>query len=98
MTLDELKRLIAEANAVVPDDNEDLQILVNKEAASLILEGIAPDLAAQVVRLTEALEFYADLGMDGYDTSITDYGFSVEEGHIICDRGQRARATLEALK
>lgn len=65
------------------------------------LIAIAPDLAqevldlrAEVARLREALEFYADKAFDGYDVSITDYGLSTELGEIIKDGGDRARAAL----
>lgn len=52
------------------------------------------DLRAEVARLREALEFYADKAFDGYDVSITDYGLSTELGEIIKDGGDRARAVL----
>ena len=52
------------------------------------------DLRAEVARLREALEFYADKAFDGYDVSITDYGMSTELGEIITDGGDRARAAL----
>lgn len=65
------------------------------------LIALAPTLAqevlalrAEVARLREALEFYADKAFDGYDVSITDYGLSTELGEIIKDGGDCARAAL----
>lgn len=50
---------------------------------------------ARVKALSEALEFYADRGFDGYDVGVTDYGLSIEAGEIIKDGGERARAALQ---
>lgn len=52
---------------------------------------------AQVARLVGALEFYADKYRDGYDVAVTNYGLSAEEGPIIRDGGEIARAALAAL-
>lgn len=49
---------------------------------------------ARIAALEEALRFYADPGLDGYDVAVTDYGLSTEEGHIIKDGGAIARAAL----
>lgn len=46
----------------------------------------------------ETLRFYADEGYDGYNICITDYGLSTEDGPIIEDAGERARATLAKLR
>jgi len=53
--------------------------------------------ADRIEALEGALEFYADRDYDGYDVNITDFGLSTEEGHIIQDRGERARAALSEL-
>lgn len=49
---------------------------------------------AREARLREALEFYADRDLDGYDVHVTDYGMSTDNGRIIKDHGERARAAL----
>jgi hypothetical protein len=46
----------------------------------------------------EVLRFYADEGLDGYDIQVTDYGLSTQDGHIIKDGGDIARATLAKIK
>ena len=61
----------------------------------------ADRLEAQEALLKEAMEalrFYADEHYDGYDVCITDYGLSTENGPIITDGGDRARATLTKLR
>jgi hypothetical protein len=50
---------------------------------------------ARAERLEAALRFYADERLDGYDVAVTDYGLSTEEGHIIRDGGEIARAALQ---
>lgn len=49
---------------------------------------------AAMVPLIEALVFYADHDADGYRVDVTNYGLSTEEGEIIRDGGERARAAL----
>lgn len=49
---------------------------------------------ARIAALEEALRFYADPGLDGYDARAADYGLTVETGHIIKDGGAIARAAL----
>jgi hypothetical protein len=51
-------------------------------------------MTANTDTLREALEFYADRQLDGYDVMVTDYGLSTREGHIIRDGGEIARAAL----
>ena len=61
----------------------------------------ADRLEAQEALLKEAMEalrFYADEHYDGYDIYITDYGLSTENGPIIADSGDLARATLAKLR
>jgi len=53
---------------------------------------------AKVTKLVEALEFYADRSLEGYDVHVTDYGLSTEIGPIIKDAGARARAALRAVE
>lgn len=48
--------------------------------------------------LVEALEFYADRDGDGYRVDVTNYGLSTEEGDIVKDGGDRARAALAKAK
>lgn len=57
---------------------------------------LTPD--PRVTALVQALEFYADPTIDGYDVEITDYGLSRKEGRIIQDGGDKARAALAAFK
>ena len=63
---------------------------LHNEAADRIEE-----LQAEVARLLAALEFYADREFDGYDVRVTDYGLSMDTGHIIKDGGDVAIAALE---
>lgn len=51
-------------------------------------------LASEMIDLRKALEFYADKNGDGYDVMPTNYGFSTEEGPIVRDGGDIARAAL----
>lgn len=51
-------------------------------------------LAADLKVAREALAFYADPTLDGYDVMVTNYGLSTEEGAIIRDKGDIARAAL----
>jgi len=44
--------------------------------------------------LRGVLEFYADRDGDGYRVDVTNYGLSTEEGDIVRDGGERARAAL----
>ncbi len=44
--------------------------------------------------LLAALEFYADKNGDGYDVMVTNYGLSTDEGPIVRDGGDIARAAL----
>ena len=46
--------------------------------------------------LAEALTFYADEAGDGYDVMVTNYGLSIDNGDIIKDDGQIAKAALAA--
>ncbi|WP_156360215.1 hypothetical protein [Sphingomonas sp. Leaf226] len=48
--------------------------------------------------LRGVLEFYADRDGDGYQVDVTNYGLSTEEGEIVRDRGERARAALAQVK
>lgn len=48
----------------------------------------------KVAKLVEALEFYADRSLDGYDVQVTDYGLSTERGVILQDGGDIARAAI----
>lgn len=59
---------------------------------------LAPDLAAALLKAEEALEFYGDKDLDGYDVGVTNYGLSTEVGKIIKDGGERARATLTEIR
>lgn len=52
--------------------------------------------ALDVEKLVEALRFYANKPLDGYDTYVADYGLRIEVGEIITDAGERARAALSA--
>lgn len=67
------------------------QLLECREYDYALLERAADEIA----RLREALEFYADRSFEGYAVHIIDYGLSTEEGEIVKDGGQRARAALE---
>lgn len=70
-------------------------------AARDLVPAMADRLAAQKALLKEAMEtlrFYADEHYDGYDVCITDYGLSTENGPIITDGGDRARATLAKMR
>lgn len=62
------------------------------------LIALAPDLAAALLKAEEALEFYGDKELDGYDVGVTNYGLSTEVGEIIKDGGERARATLTEIR
>ena len=66
-----------------------------------LVPAMADRLEAQEALLKEAMEalrFYADEHYDGYDVCITDYGLSTENGPIIADSGDLARATLAKLR
>jgi hypothetical protein len=52
------------------------------------------ELIKRIAELEAALEFYADRDFDGYDAKVTDYGLSLDTGHIIKDCGDIARAAL----
>lgn len=52
---------------------------------------------ARIAKLVEALKFYADPDLDGYDVSVTNYGLSTEDGPIIKDGGDIARAALKEI-
>lgn len=52
---------------------------------------------ARNAKLVEALKFYADPDLDGYDVSVTNYGLSTEDGPIIKDGGDIARAALKEI-
>lgn len=70
-------------------------------AARDLVPAMADRLEAQEALLFEAMEtlrFYADEHYDGYDIHITDYGLSTENGPIIKDSGERARATLAKMR
>ena len=66
--------------------------------ANARLIALAPDLAAALLKAEEALEFYGDKDLDGYDVGVTNYGLSTEVGKIIKDGGERARATLAEIR
>ena len=51
----------------------------------------------KVAALVEALKFYADHTLDGYDVEVTDFGLTRRDGRIIRDGGDKARAALAAL-
>lgn len=52
---------------------------------------------AEIARLREALEFYADRDMEGYDVDVTSYGLSMTKGKIILDEGDTARSALSPI-
>ena len=51
----------------------------------------------EIKALVEALQFYADPTLTGYDVCVTDYGLGMERGHILQDDGDMARAALRAI-
>lgn len=51
-------------------------------------------MSERIAELEAALTFYADRGEDGYNVTVTDYGLSTDNGHIIKDGGQIARSAL----
>lgn len=106
MTLDEA---IKELHRVTPADEpwtgEDVVYDHDREPdnidhaiAAILNAVIAGELRkeTEVQALVEALRFYADPTLDGYDVHVTDYGLSTDDGHIIKDGGEKARAALTA--
>ena len=67
-------------------DNERLAVIAGRNRAKLE--------AAE--KLAEAMSFYADKNGDGYDVMVTNYGLSTDEGPIVQDGGDIARAALAA--
>lgn len=67
------------------------------EEAYLALTAENAELKKWVAELEAALKFYADPDLNGYEIHVTNYGLSTEEGHIIKDAGDKARAVRKAL-
>lgn len=66
--------------------------------ANARLIALAPDLADALLNAEEALEFYGDKDLDGYDVGVTNYGLSTEVGKIIKDGGERAHVALAEIR
>ena len=83
------------------DDSNDLPMSgKDSRAIALILRTLTAENAAlkeRVKELEATLRFYADPDLDGYEIHVTNYGLSTEEGHIIKDAGDKARAVRKAL-
>lgn len=52
------------------------------------------DAQRAIARLREGLLFYSDPDHDDYSAYPSNYGLSVDVGHIITDGGAKARALL----
>jgi hypothetical protein len=82
--------------AEVEQERDEWRDAYDKAAGQLVkAAGDHAAAEARAERLATALRFYADERLDGYDVAVTDYGLSTEEGHIIRDGGEIARAALQ---